>query len=619
MDGWVVIGTKLDTKQLEKDLKSSERQLRQYEKEAEKLTDKKAKLEIDLQGYYEAKKTIEDMTNEALKLAQTEGEVSQQLRLEQTELEKLDLKYSKQLDALEDVEMQMKENTKNQALLNNEIDETNRKLQQSKGISDVSGAVNDIGKQTSKAIRGVGKWALAIFGLRSAYMFVRQSASTLAQYNDQIASDLEYISFAMASMLQPIIEKMIQLVYKLLNYVNYIAKAWFGVDLFANASAKAMEKGSKSAEKMKKSLAGFDEMNVLNDNGTTGAMGNVAPSMDLSAPENVEIPDWLKWIKENKDIVIAGLLGIAGALVSVNLGLSLIRSFGVGVAIFGLIKFIQDLNKYLEELDGKLEGCGTTMEGFGKIISDVGLIILGVGIAFMSLPATITGVIVTIVGIIYSKTEEINKFVENNIFKKIDEWTNKLEKKGIFGNALSYGLKYLREFISMSLGYFNDVGNGMKNVLDGFLMVLQGDFKGGFKTIFKGIVNLAISMLNLLINSLNTSWIGVRAVITEIGKATGKKWTIKDVKIPTIPKLAKGTILNYPGNGVPVAGGNAIAGEAGREAYLPLSDTQLLEELGSTIGKYITINANITNTMNGRIISRELQKINANSDFATNS
>ena len=36
------------------------------------------------------------------------------------------------------------------------------------------------------------------------------------------------------------------------------------------------------------------------------------------------------------------------------------------------------------------------------------------------------------------------------------------------------------------------------------------------------------------------------------------------------------------------------------------------------LGKYITINANITNTMNGRVISRELQKINTNNDFATN-
>jgi hypothetical protein len=67
-----------------------------------------------------------------------------------------------------------------------------------------------------------------------------------------------------------------------------------------------------------------------------------------------------------------------------------------------------------------------------------------------------------------------------------------------------------------------------------------------------------------------------------------------------------------------VGGGRAIAGEACREAYLPLSDTQLLEELGSTIGKYITINANITNSMNGRVISRELKRINANDNFAMN-
>ena len=70
---------------------------------------------------------------------------------------------------------------------------------------------------------------------------------------------------------------------------------------------------------------------------------------------------------------------------------------------------------------------------------------------------------------------------------------------------------------------------------------------------------------------------------------------------------------------MPVAGGTALAGEAGREAYLPLSDTQLLEELGSTIGKYITINASITNTMNGRVISKQLQKIQDDRNFAYNS
>jgi hypothetical protein len=44
-----------------------------------------------------------------------------------------------------------------------------------------------------------------------------------------------------------------------------------------------------------------------------------------------------------------------------------------------------------------------------------------------------------------------------------------------------------------------------------------------------------------------------------------------------------------------------------------------METLGEAIGRYITINANITNTMNGRVISRQLQQIMASQDFAYNS
>jgi hypothetical protein len=83
-----------------------------------------------------------------------------------------------------------------------------------------------------------------------------------------------------------------------------------------------------------------------------------------------------------------------------------------------------------------------------------------------------------------------------------------------------------------------------------------------------------------------------------------------------IPYLATGGIINNPGIGVPL--GMARGGEAGAEGVIPLTDTQAMETLGATIGKYITINANITNTMNGRVISRELQKINTNNDFAMN-
>ena len=82
------------------------------------------------------------------------------------------------------------------------------------------------------------------------------------------------------------------------------------------------------------------------------------------------------------------------------------------------------------------------------------------------------------------------------------------------------------------------------------------------------------------------------------------------------PRLAQGGIINMPGKGTYVGG--AIAGESGREAVLPLTDSQQMELLGEAIGRYITINASITNTMNGRVISRELQKIQQENSFASN-
>lgn len=64
--------------------------------------------------------------------------------------------------------------------------------------------------------------------------------------------------------------------------------------------------------------------------------------------------------------------------------------------------------------------------------------------------------------------------------------------------------------------------------------------------------------------------------------------------------------------------GGAIVGESGAEGVIPLTDTQAMETLGETIGKYITINANIVNKMNGRTISKELIQVQNNQNFAYN-
>lgn len=83
-----------------------------------------------------------------------------------------------------------------------------------------------------------------------------------------------------------------------------------------------------------------------------------------------------------------------------------------------------------------------------------------------------------------------------------------------------------------------------------------------------------------------------------------------------MPRLAVGGIINQPGRGIPYHG--AVIGERGAEAVVPLTDSQQMELLGQTIGRYITINANIPVNMNGRTISRELKQVISEQEFAFN-
>ena len=96
---------------------------------------------------------------------------------------------------------------------------------------------------------------------------------------------------------------------------------------------------------------------------------------------------------------------------------------------------------------------------------------------------------------------------------------------------------------------------------------------------------------------------------------SSKIGTVFGISFPKI-KLATGGIINNPGRGVPLGG--AIGGEVNKEGVIPLTNSQAMEELGQTIGKYININLTNITQLNNRQIAREQKKINAQNDFAMN-
>jgi len=515
-----------------------------------------------------------------------------------------------------------------------EVEKLNNKLvnlyaQQNKinnqGFKKVQDTLRNINSSASNVGKSIVRWGLTLLGVRSAMTLIRSSMSTLSQYDEQLAKNMEYIRYVIAMALKPLIEYIVSLVFTLLQYINYIAQAWFGVNLFANASAESMEKNAKASGTMaknikeaRKDLLGFDKINKLSSQDTSsgGASGGggAIPSVDLSKmlPQG-EVPDWLKWIADYGDLVQKLLFMIGAGLVAIKLGLTPLQGFGVAIALEGIVELVQDLSSYIDKLDSSLENHGTTWKEFGKIIQDIGIIITGIGIVIGSVSLALIGLGVAIVGTYVAFYEEISNFLSKGR-ELIDGFIHWVEDNT--GVLFAFFLGILDGLYDFFVDTIHGFIRPMKDVFDGILLIFKGDFVGGFISITRGLGNKIVSIINRLIDIINMVFSPLRQMITLIGRVTGQNWSITNVKIPRASYLATGGIINYPGRGVPLTG--AIGGERGQEGVLPLSDETAMERIGEKIGKHIRINLDLTNEMDGRVFSRVTKQINMEDEFARN-
>ena len=482
-------------------------------------------------------------------------------------------------------------------------------------FSNIQNSIQGVGSGLESITKKVAKWGLALFGIRSAYNFIRNSVSTLSQYNEQMGANIDYIRYLLASTLQPVIENLIQLAYKLLAYVNYIAKAWFGVNLFANASTEAFQKQNKAlggsvkkAKELQKTLAGFDEMNILQDNGDVGSGGGGGGVSLPSFPsmEDVPIPSWLQWIVDHKEEVITGISGIVAGLVGLKLGLTPLQSLGIGLALAGIIKSIKSLIDFLKD---------PTFANFIEVIVGIGVAITGVGLIISSLPVIIAGAIIAIFAVFLKYYDEIKGLFETGLNWIEGPFLNKMRE--LFGPVGDFIVAPIAMALSYLKSSFENWYGGIRQIINGIIQLFQGNFKNGITSVFSGLKSVLLSPINALISGINTLINGINRIRIDIPDwvpgVGGRRWGFS---IPQIPRLAKGGIINQPGRGVQL--GSAIGGERDQEGVIPLTDSQQMEILGEAIGRYITINLTNVNQMNGRTISRELKKIDNRDNFLYN-
>lgn len=756
-DGWVVIGTKVDNKQLEKDLKDNEKRLQNYEKEAEKFTKIKEKIEINVEvkgKEFDRKiKEIKEKSRIDIEAISGGTPYSRQAKEDKiNEMAQLRInseteRYNQYLESAElkikEIDNKLLENSKNQALMNEKIKEARSKL------GGVHVDFGKIGNSVTSTIKKIGKWVLAIFSVRTAYTAVRQAMSTLSQYNEELADKIESIKLIAASALEPVVNRLVDLVYKLLSYINYLAKAWFKVDLFASANDKKLKSSVKSAKEIKKTLAGFDEMNVLQD--SNSGSGNNSSGSRISMPEEGEIPSWLKWIKENGAIVASILTAIGIAIMGIKLynfisslekGVKTFSKLSAGISfiVAGVLLLITNIAKLIinwDELSTKEKAITITLGLLGAAFIALGYAIAtGISAATLGIGAIIAAIVAlvtTLATLIYkltteekaikdvTKAQEDLKNAQDEYASAQDEYIDAVDKATEAFNKLNdiqtetgiSGEDLYKKVQNGTLDYAN-MTEQQKEVYKAYLDNIKAQdnlktstenledakkkekiatweaklaqeaqneaFKDGgekAQSFKRDVINayengelsaeeardlIGKSMSEMsrdaqkaftedLPNSINDGldpknyetmgqklskflsgiWDGVKSGASKAwnfikGKFSGDTTTNYTgnstgfakggIVYRNLVKLASGGIINVPGRGVPI--GNAIGGERGKEGVIPLTDSQQMALLGEAIGKYITVNLNNVNTINGRVLNRELKKINNESDFAFN-
>lgn len=628
MDGYITIGTELDTKSFDKQIEEVETKLN----------------EIDFMLSHQ-----------------------KELKLKSRDVKELNLEAEKLNNKLFDLR-------KKQDALNNR------------------NVFEGIGKGIENVIKKVAKWSLAVIGLRSVYLGIRSAMSTLSQYDDGLSAKTEYLRWALANSIKPIIEWIIDALYKIMGFVGKIIYNISGKNIFENSGIgdyeKALKNSNKSAKDLKKTLAGFDEMNVLNADGKTG-IGNKLPTKEYDLSKDIK--------KENQAVKQATKLWFkfGDAMEDILKDRSAFdNAFGYfGSFFYGIIQFIQGLwnviEGFIEFIGGTLDivvglftfngekiksGISYVGSGIWKIISGifeavVGLLQTLVGLiigliaevwsgikglfklifdTFKSMIDNIIGIISTIAGLVndYIIKPIINLFAGlwnviktgasnawngvYSIWNGVANWFNNIlinPIKNFFGgmwNGLIDGAKNawegIKSVFSVVATWFRNIfSNAWQGVINVFrvgsniFVSIKDAIVNAFKWIVNGLIDGINNVISIPFNGINSAFDGLRGV--DLWGWKPFEW-VPRFNVPQIPHLAKGGILNNPGRGVYT--GNAIAGEAGKEFYMPLQDEQMLSLVGEAIGKYVNINLTNITELDGRQIARKVEQINNNNRFVLN-
>lgn len=219
-------------------------------------------------------------------------------------------------------------------------------------------------KKTYKSISQVLKIVLVYGGAFRAFMLITQGVSeglqNISKYNDETADSMNklstmslYLKNSIGAALYPVIvaitpalEAMTNAIVRALNAFNEFLAAWSGTTTFIKANKVLKEYGETAkatANKIKKSFAGMDEITVIGkeDSSTAntpdyGSMFETAPISDKTTAivENLKANlDNIQAILGGAALAVGAILVFSGANVPLGLGLMAVGAYALGSAV----------------------------------------------------------------------------------------------------------------------------------------------------------------------------------------------------------------------------------------------------------------------------------------------
>lgn len=387
------------------------------------------------------------------------------------------------------------------------------------------------------------RMGLAVIGVQSAFSAFRKIVNTALSNNIELSNKFDAIWQSLGNAITPILERIANLILTIFSYLNILVKTLSGgkIDLMAKTS-KSAKSTAGSMKEASKYLAGFDELQNVDDDtsggGGGGGIGGITdPFKDIDLnPEWVEkIQAFGEWVKENWPLVVA-LLG--GTWLALKAGYDMKEMTALWLALGGIYEIFKGIHDLIEgSLNGDLDQIS---KGFAELAIGIGLISIAIGLVtgnWTSLYGLVATGLMLIVSWVLKHWDEIKQACVN-LWNNIKEgWNN--TKQAIIDKALEIKQKVVDKWNEIKTN-FTTMVDGLKTKWNDFKTNLVSKFedvKNSIKSkinsiigFFEGLQHKGADVINNITSGINSKLkISIPSWIPVIG---GKSWSPNIGKVP---------------------------------------------------------------------------------------